>query len=748
VRTFCLCLVLMFAVPALATITKVQSNATWNTTSTTTCTVTLTNTSTNNLLAVWAAWSPSTLTASVVDTSNHTNPFPSAVGPTIQSASNTAAQIVYQNNIHGTTGTDTVTVSFSGGTATTASCVAVEYSGLDQNYPLDSVSAGYSYSPGSTLDSGTAAPANANLLVFGAGIIDSGTATAGSSFTGIQAHSVGTGSGITEQNTNPITGNNVLQRATAGLLASGSGNWLMQMAVFRDASWTVAGGWTPIRITQVLDATQFPGSDIGAQINAAYGSSSCPGTGCHIRVPARSSCYQYLTPISFAANGKPVLLEGDPNGMSCLTFTPTSGTAITADWGNNLQWAGGIRDFQLNGPGTGTAVGLSLGNSNQLTGALFQGITVIGFQNCVNVANGTNNVTFKKAIIGTASGSCSNAAFNFAALGERFRIEDSTISGAATGMLVSGNGDLYFDTSSCDATTSQCLFVGSQAGGAGSGFNVQVHLSSDHMENPGTAGNNPTAQYVKVNMSSGSARLVVTGGVWTDDCAAMPCSGTALASMFNLTGVLSLDIRGTIFGANGRTITSLINCNSTTTQVNYGGAILNTDYQAILSNCPAPTSSITNLFATNQIEEANAFQSSGTSPAQVGDLRASDTENAVCWRNHANSGDICLTKNTVDQALYNGSPIETVIAAGTTTLGSSTINAGTCATVLTTTATGALSSDKLAWAHASAPATADGLIGPPEVYLTAGNVNWKQCNGTALNETPSGLVVNWSVLRP
>jgi len=43
VRTFCLCLVLMFAVPALATISQVQSNATWNT-SGGSCSVNLTNT--------------------------------------------------------------------------------------------------------------------------------------------------------------------------------------------------------------------------------------------------------------------------------------------------------------------------------------------------------------------------------------------------------------------------------------------------------------------------------------------------------------------------------------------------------------------------------------------------------------------------------------------------------------------------------------------------------------------------------
>lgn len=94
-RTFCLCLVLMFAVPALATITQVQSNATWGTPNTTSCSVTLTNTTLHNLLVVWATWSPSSVTVSKVVDSNNTNPFPSAVGPTVQSAASSPLPVSF-----------------------------------------------------------------------------------------------------------------------------------------------------------------------------------------------------------------------------------------------------------------------------------------------------------------------------------------------------------------------------------------------------------------------------------------------------------------------------------------------------------------------------------------------------------------------------------------------------------------------------------------------------------------------------
>jgi hypothetical protein len=121
------------------------------------------------------------------------------------------------------------------------------------------------------MDSGTAAPANANLLVFGAGTSDvtgSLTLSAGSNFTSIVANT----KSITEQYINLTTSpNNTLQRANASTSAGTTGNWVMQMAVFRDTSWTVGGGWSPVRPYQVPDGTQFPGTDACARANTAFG---------------------------------------------------------------------------------------------------------------------------------------------------------------------------------------------------------------------------------------------------------------------------------------------------------------------------------------------------------------------------------------------------------------------------------------------------------------------------------------------
>ena len=92
-KKYALCAVLLLSFPASATISPVQTKATWNCTlggspGMLTCQVTTTtHTSTNNLLAIWTFWqSSSTYTASVGDT---LNTFYSAVGPTIQSNSTT-----------------------------------------------------------------------------------------------------------------------------------------------------------------------------------------------------------------------------------------------------------------------------------------------------------------------------------------------------------------------------------------------------------------------------------------------------------------------------------------------------------------------------------------------------------------------------------------------------------------------------------------------------------------------------------
>ncbi len=358
------CIVLLLASPVFATIAPVQSQHNWSG-SGTSCAVTFTSFPANNdLIVVWTSWAvtsgPNSITASVTDSLHNGDPtthlFPSAVGPTIQSASSTASQIFYAKSITGGS-TDMVTVTFSSAPSS-SNCVIAEASGADLTNPLDSVSAGYSTvgNPTTLLDSGTVAPANANLLLFGGGTSDTGTASLGTGFSLVQKN----GGSITEYEV--LSGNTALQRATA---TAGSGNWVMQMAVFRDASWTVAGGWGPGRPGNVLYVDQFPGNDIGAQANNAC--ANLPTGGGTLIFPP--GIFQFSNTITNC--NKNVVFRGAGAG------TPTFPSAPNQLVGTDLQYTGSgevivlsgnavqawVRDLAIDNTGTGT-VAIDFGGSS------------------------------------------------------------------------------------------------------------------------------------------------------------------------------------------------------------------------------------------------------------------------------------------------------------------------------------------------------------------------------------------------
>jgi hypothetical protein len=91
--------------------------------------------------------------------------------------------------------------------------------------------------------------------------------------------------------------------------------------------------------------------DIGAQINAAY--AALPSTGGIISMLA-GPCLTYSTPIVFGTSHKPVALVGAGNYGTCLTYTGTTGAAITVNVGVQGR-INRLEDFILTGPGIGTS---------------------------------------------------------------------------------------------------------------------------------------------------------------------------------------------------------------------------------------------------------------------------------------------------------------------------------------------------------------------------------------------------------
>jgi hypothetical protein len=101
---------------------------------------------------------------------------------------------------------------------------------------------------------------------------------------------------------------------------------------------------------------------------------------------------------------------------------------------------------------------------------------------------------------------------------------------------------------------------------------------------------------------------------------------------------------------------------------------------------------------------------------------------------------------SVGQVCNSTGPLTVKVASGTSTLSSGSVSATSCAAVITTSATGTLTTDAIRWNFARAPTTADALM-TVQAYVTADNVNFLRCNPTAASQTGTALVINWMVTR-
>jgi hypothetical protein len=99
---------------------------------------------------------------------------------------------------------------------------------------------------------------------------------------------------------------------------------------------------------------------------------------------------------------------------------------------------------------------------------------------------------------------------------------------------------------------------------------------------------------------------------------------------------------------------------------------------------------------------------------------------------------------------YNNSPflnVPQVVAGGTFALSKGLIASGGCAPPVTVDATAVRTGDIISWSYSSAPVpSTDGRL-LLSAWASPGNANFILCNPTSGAVTPSGLNVNWRVVR-
>jgi hypothetical protein len=294
-------------------------------------------------------------------------------------------------------------------------------------------------------------------------------------------------------------------------------------------------------------AATWGNGDIGSQINNAY--SGCLSVGCRIHILGSTTCYTQTTPILFTTSGKAPILEGD-SGVSCLNYTPTTGIAITLDYGQG-DTAAGLRDFTMKGPGPGTsAVAVALGPTNGAINSKISGIRIgsgfgagDGFGVGYNIyslgfLSSLENVTISNS--GTAITEPNGVVENISIA--RFIIDHNTI-----GISLNPSGgfsDIHLTQGSFDDNN-----LAISVGGGGANPLPAVYCADCHFEN-GTI-NSASNPYIALN----GGRFYCTQCDMTED----RISGTGATQFITAAGNSYLSLISTNVLSGGATVNEVVN---------------------------------------------------------------------------------------------------------------------------------------------------------------------------------------------
>jgi len=253
-----------------------------------------------------------------------------------------------------------------------------------------------------------------------------------------------------------------------------------------------------------------------------------------------------------------------------------------------------------------------------------------------------------------------------------------------------------------------------------------------------------------------AANWVNTANPWADDEVAnditidLATLATNVTTNANLTGPVTSTGNATAIATDAITDAMVVdtveagNAATVTTNANLTGPVTSSGNATAIA-----TDAITDAMVVDTVEAGNAATVT-TNANLTGPVTSSGNATAIA------------TDAITDAMVVDGLTITNLsgtntgdaeIGAGTAVMGTSSIAANVCATVVTVSATGVATTDVISAGFNGDPtavtgygvASADGLVIYP--YPTANNVNFKVCNGTDTAIVPGALTLNWRVDR-
>jgi hypothetical protein len=240
----------------------------------------------------------------------------------------------------------------------------------------------------------------------------------------------------------------------------------------------LAGSFPPIRsLNGVLNAATFAGSDIGAQINAAFASSGGPNT---VTIPPGN--YSFSTTITIPNDQYHLDCSSNTN----LTYTGSGDAIVLVSGGQGAMGVDGHGGCHLNGTSnTGTGVHIE-----GLNDAYVTGMRIANFAKGINVAAGNNIQIFNDAFKGNTSAVYATTIPGFAP--NALHIHDNEFSNNGWGYQSVNSGASA--SHGLGNVIRDNVFEGQTTGDIGIGWDSHLIITGNYFESAGVniaVGNGP-----------------------------------------------------------------------------------------------------------------------------------------------------------------------------------------------------------------------------------------------------------------